>query len=277
MAEQSYWKHASGKVKVPVVRGGAAFDLCETMTQAMKNIRFLQFLSSPFLVVMATCGGDLPPQAPLGTALTPQNYCEAFFEPFCERQIGCNFGLINQATSIESCITEASRLCQPELDTFLDSLEVERTLFSVEKLEACREETSTASCVQLAAGFVPDSCFEIFEGTAVQGEDCFTDVECRDGTICASAGRCPGLCEIPDGPPENVFNCALGGCPGGEFCLDGVCSSTLSIGDECPNDDEACEGILFCGRDVQDPVLRCRQTKPQGGSCFGRNHCQPGL
>ena len=222
------------------------------------------------------CGEEAAPSVPQGTALSAENYCEAFFEPFCERQIGCNFALLNQATTIESCIEEAARRCSPELNTFLDSLSVERATFNVDNLEACREAVAATGCKELAAQFVPEPCEAIFEGTRNQGEDCFTDVECTGGTICASAGRCPGLCEVPNMPPD-AFNCESIGCPEGRFCLDGRCSVELVEGEPCPNKDAACEGDLFCGKEAEDPQLLCRQPKPEGEPCFFRSHCRAGF
>jgi len=131
-------------------------------------------------VALLSCGQD-PSPAVQGTSLEPGNYCEAFFEPFCERQIGCNFALINQATSIEACLSEASRLCSPQLETYLDSLEVGNTTFDVDALSACRQEVKAANCRQLAAGLMPEACLKIFVGAAELGGECFTDVECVSG------------------------------------------------------------------------------------------------
>lgn len=231
------------------------------------------------LAFVAACGGGDGEQGGEGAgelALTPENYCVGFFEAFCERQIACNVALVNQATSIDSCVVEAQRLCEPELSTWLGSLNAARTRFVEESLTQCRAELGEARCKTLAAGFVPESCGDVFVGDVGQGEDCFTDVECEAGLICASAGRCPGRCEVPNALPTG-FDCSIGGCPDGEFCDGAVCAPTLAEGAPCPNDDAACEGELYCGKVADDPELLCRAPLPQGEACFFRSNCQSGL
>ncbi len=228
------------------------------------------------VALLGACGDEGAGPAPGELAVTPEGYCEVFFEPLCERQIGCNFALVNQATSVEQCIQEAGRLCSPELKTWLQSLRAGRTTFSVEAVEACGAAVAAARCQELASGLVPEACGEIFVGAVGLKQDCFTDVECEAGLICASAGRCPGLCEVPDRPPE-VFNCTQVGCPEGEFCLAGSCAAKLAEGEGCPNDDAACDEGLFCGKDVGEPELRCRVKKEQGERCFARSFCREGL
>ncbi len=244
----------------------------------MNQTKMIALLALLALVSLAACGDTGEQQeTPAETSLAATNYCEAFFEPLCERQIGCNVALVNQATSVQTCIEEAGRLCDPELVTWLESLDAGHTVYNQDNMSACREAITGAQCKLLATGFVPEICQDVFEGNAQQGQECFTEVECQEGLICASAGRCPGLCEEPNGLPDDAFDCGVAGCLDGFFCDGSVCREVLSEGEGCPNDDDACEGDLFCGRDVDDPRLLCRAPKAQGEACFTRSGCQSGL
>lgn len=208
--------------------------------------------------------------------LTLDNYCYAYHEALCQRQVGCNVALNNQATSVEACIQEASRLCAPRLETWKRSVETGAASFSAELLRQCRGDLEQTDCKALAAGRRPESCRAALDGDAQEGEGCFTDVECAGTLICAAFGRCPGQCQaLPDDPEQ--ITCQERGCSPGEFCDGAVCQAQRAQGEACPNRDDACQGDLYCGKTAQDANLLCRAPLPEGEPCFGRGQCQSGL
>ncbi len=204
------------------------------------------------------------------------NYCFAYHEALCERQVGCNTALSNQATTITDCMERATALCSPKLITWTRSVEEGLADFDTAKLGQCRADLLETSCKTLASGRRPLSCREVFTGPVAPGGECFTDVECEGSSLCAAFGRCPGVCQALENDPEDV-NCTLTGCADDMFCDGSICQARLSEGASCPGLAQACDTGLFCGKDVDDPALLCRARKAEGEVCFSRVGCLDGL
>ena len=229
------------------------------------------------LVVLGGCSDDGGGAAPMEEApLELSAYCEVFYEALCERQVGCNVALVNQATTVQECMTLTLAQCEPELGRWTPSVEAGRALFDPEALAACRDGMPDMSCKELVAGVRPEACSGVFVGTVADGEPCYVAVECEElGGACATLGRCPSVCESPTEPPDR-FDCSVIGCPDGQYCNGNLCEETLPLGASCREMD-ACDPGLFCGRDVNASTLECRAKKAAGEVCFSRASCQDGF
>lgn len=215
--------------------------------------------------------GQGAPAAPL----TAEDRCPVVLEALCERQVGCNARLLNEATTVEACVDEARVLCELEQATWTPSVEAGLATFSEANLRACQDALGALSCVELVAGVRPEICAEVFVGAAAVGESCYTDAECAGEALCASTTQCPGTCQARE-DVEAPVDCALVGCDAGSYCEGNRCSPKLEEGALCREAD-ACQDGLFCGKDANAPELRCRPLKGEGEPCFVRAACQEGL
>lgn len=251
--------------------------MLRTCVSATPKRVFSRIFTLSLTVLLVTgCSDDggkkeAPPRE-LGAA----DYCSVFHEALCEQQISCNVELVNQATSIEQCTTDAAVLCEPRLTTWIASVEAGNATFDLEQLTACAEDIRASSCKELAAGLRPRSCRQIFLGDTPRREDCFTDVECQGNDICANAGRCPGQCAEPLEDPD-AFDCGLAGCPQDQWCTGGSCEPQLDQNEPCAGDDAQCLDGLFCGKATDDGTLRCRVLRGVGEPCELRTNCADGL
>ena len=229
------------------------------------------------LLALATgCSDEGTAPEPTPKALGAADYCAVFHAALCEQQVSCNVELVNQATSIEGCVTDAAVLCEPRLKTWIDSVNDGRATFGLASLTACDADLRALGCKDLAAGIRPRSCRQIFVGDTPRRDDCFTDVECEGNDICANAGRCPGQCAEPLTDPD-AYDCGVAGCPVDQWCTGSGCQPQLNQNDPCAGDDAQCLTGLFCGKSEGDPTLRCRVLRGVGERCELRTNCADGL
>jgi len=229
------------------------------------------------LLLGPACADDTSPSDGGTTTHNPADTCAVTLTALCERQVGCNVGLLNQATTIDACVDDARRTCEPTLQTWLTSLDAGRASFSADALADCDAALAEASCRALAGGALPPTCQSIFVGDHAQDDPCYTDIECAAPLTCANAGACPGTCQPPTTDDAPIaFDCRLAGCPDDHYCSGRTCKPRLPEGDRCTAPDTCAPG-LFCGKDANAPDLLCRPRKPEGQLCFSRAYCQDGL
>jgi hypothetical protein len=210
-------------------------------------------------------GGSVVKDPPL------DHYAESYARATCEVFSRC-FGAL--VLDIPGC-TESLKLAineqaVPEID---EAIAAGRIDYHADKLAACVEQISTASCDEAAF----EKCNDVFVGKTKLGEACTVDLECEGLGQCQVDGACPGTCAAAAklGEPCSRFN----SCQRGLKCSDStqMCVATAKLGEACVYLGD-CSGYALCheGTCISRGSL---DTSAEGGPCESLTGpgCQAGL
>jgi hypothetical protein len=175
-----------------------------------------------------------------------------------------------------SCVTQQRRL--------LESLRSERVALDRGRFDECLGalDSAASSCdigLRTGPGIARACSFEeIFEGKATEGDACFHELDCSEGTFCWRAGSSngPGICRAlvaQDGACRDTAKCAD----------DQVCKPVETRTSSCVQmdrqaeggfclDDELCAPGLFC----DGSSLECKARGAGGAECNLPKHCLSG-
>lgn len=253
-------------------------------------------------VAITGCGDDdgggptvaeLPP-------LLASAICDVFVECFGP-------GTPKDLTGADCVTTQTAAIQDGDFQYLQDAIAAGRVVYRSDRVQACIDDITSATCAAIGVGSLPESCSEAVAGTLEEGDLCGLDEECAGETYCRMNAACPGTCTAVGAVNEACVeddHCARGlGCNGGvctapasageacgggteppcilgTLCSDegttpGTCVAIVDIfsagaGDPCSLDDqELCGEGLVCAATLTNgvPSFECEATVAAGAAC----------
>ncbi len=106
----------------------------------------------------------------------------------------------------------------------------------------CLDDLRDAACD--APGVRGTACDDVFRGTVAAGGACRSHEECAGDAFCDVDASCPGECRARGGAGASCDDDDA--CMASLECIDGSCTTPLTIGDACDEDNDACGGLSTC-------------------------------
>jgi hypothetical protein len=201
---------------------------------------------------------------------TLEDWESCYRKRYCELTLNC--GSMNLFRDVQECITLGNAASGGQLDFEARersrAIAAERASRDDHAFTQCLADMNPTLCLNPDFSF---SCATRFTGTILDGQSCYTDIECQSpGAICSSescgAACCLGVCK-----PRRELNarCSTSDrcLPGLKCSLDGYCVSG-DVDSVCADSGD-CDPNNWCNR----LTGRCEADAPEGAPCTLLTQC----
>lgn len=230
------------------------------------------FCATAALLAGPACSDD--DSAP---SIPVENVEDEYLNFMCQTLLDCDAGLAPLLSSVQECrdFMDAHERGPTAISEIVEEVNQGNVDYSGTLAADCLSDMEALGCDAFGSPD-PESCRDVFMGSAANGDSCRLGAECTSGW-CDTRNACPGECADPAADGESCANEEQ--CDFGLVCFNDVCEphpGPLAAGQACDPDLEVCAYGLYC--DEQTEV--CTALKAGGEDCDSDSdveECDAGL
>ena len=217
--------------------------------------------------------------------IVTDSFCEAAWQCYDQNLFTAQLAMIaGRYGSVEGCIENLGSELGFGTNAIEEAVASGRMVMDRSFIEACKNDYREAICSGSLEDGPPASCLQLAAGQVPEGDPCLDEVECEGALNCVQSQDdeiCYGTC----GTYENLGN-ECGGviCSDDEFCLweldeqtfesTETCTLRYSEDEDCNSNGQCAEGLLCSSL---QRVCVPFSTALAGEPCvFGEIYCEPG-